>query len=58
MEINSKLRQLDYFMEIQDCLQESSSKIIEIYNEFDQSITYKADNSPLTKADIASHELI
>ena len=36
MEINSKLRQLDYFMEIQDCLQESSSKIIEIYNEFDQ----------------------
>ena len=58
MDINSKLRQLDYFMEIQDCLQESSSKIIEIYNEFDQSITYKADNSPLTKADIASHELI
>ena len=58
MEINSKLRQLDYFMEIQDCLQESSSKIIEIYNEFDQSITYKPDNSPLTKADIVSHELI
>lgn len=58
MEINSKLRQLDYFMEIQDCLQESSSKIIEIYNEFDQSITFKADNSPLTKADTASHELI
>ena len=58
MEINSKLRQLDYFMEIQDCLQESSSKIIEIYNEFDQSISYKPDNSPLTKADIVSHELI
>ena len=58
MDINSKLRQLDYFMEIQDCLQECSSKIIEIYNEFDQSIAYKADNSPLTKADIVSHELI
>jgi len=58
MDINSKLRQLDYFMEIQACLQECSSKIIEIYNEFDQSIAYKADNSPLTKADIVSHELI
>ena len=58
MDLNSKLRQLDYFMEIRDCLQECSSKIIEIYNDFDQSITYKADNSPLTKADIVSHELI
>jgi 3'(2'), 5'-bisphosphate nucleotidase len=58
MDINSKLRQLDYFMEIRACLQECSSKIIEIYNEFDQSITYKPDNSPLTKADIVSHELI
>jgi 3'(2'), 5'-bisphosphate nucleotidase len=58
MDINSKLRQLYYFVEIQDCLQECSSKIIEIYNEFDQSIAYKADNSPLTKADIVSHELI
>ena len=30
MDINSKLRQFDYFMEIQACLQECSSKIIEI----------------------------
>ena len=55
MDVNNKLRQLDYFMEIQACLQECSSKIIEIYNEFDQSITYKADSRPLTKADIVSH---
>ena len=58
MDKNNKLRQFDHFTEIHACLEESSSKIIEIYNEFDQSITYKPDNSPLTKADIASHELI
>ena len=58
MDKNSKLRQFDHFTEIHACLEESSSKIIEIYNEFDQSITYKADSSPLTKADITSHELI
>jgi 3'(2'), 5'-bisphosphate nucleotidase len=58
MDKNNKLRHFDYFNEIRSCLEETSSKIIEIYNDFDQSISYKKDNSPLTKADIASHHLI
>ena len=58
MEKNNKLRHFDYFDEIKSCLEESSSKILEIYNDFDQSISFKKDNSPLTKADITSHNLI
>tara|TARA_A100001011_G_scaffold17704_1_gene18322 strand:+ start:785 stop:1138 length:354 start_codon:yes stop_codon:yes gene_type:complete len=58
MDKNNKLRHFDYFDEIKSCLEETSSKIIEIYNDFDQSISYKKDNSPLTKADVASHHLI
>ena len=58
MEKNNKLRHFDYFDEIKSCLEESSSKILEIYNDFDQSISFKKDNSPLTKADITSHGLI
>ena len=58
MDKNSKLRHFDFFDEISNCLEEASSKIIEIYNDFDHSISYKQDNSPLTKADITSHNLI
>jgi len=58
MDKNNKLRHFDYFDEIRNCLEETSSKIIEIYNDIDHSISYKQDNSPLTKADSASHLLI
>tara|TARA_B100001059_G_scaffold177388_1_gene177947 strand:- start:1017 stop:1781 length:765 start_codon:yes stop_codon:yes gene_type:complete len=58
MEKNNKLRHFDYFDKIKSCLEESSSKILEIYNDFDQSISFKYDESPLTRADIASHNLI
>ncbi len=54
MNKNNKLRQFEYFSKIQDCLEECSSKILDLYNEFDLSISYKSDNSPLTKADIFS----
>ena len=37
---------------------EAGKRIMEIYNSEDFSIEYKKDNSPLTKADIAAHEII
>lgn len=37
---------------------EAGKRIMEIYNSEDFSIEYKKDNSPLTKADIAAHQLI
>ena len=37
---------------------EAGQKIMEIYNSNDFEIEYKEDNSPLTKADTASHSLI
>ncbi len=55
---NNLLRHFDYFEEIYKCLLITSSKIIEIYNDFDKSISYKSDFSPLTQADIVSHQLI
>ena len=58
MDKNNKLRHFDHFEEIRSCMEECSSKIVEIYNNFDQSISYKQDNSPLTKADIVAHDLI
>jgi len=58
MDKNDKLRHFEFFLEIQSCLQDCSSKIIEIYNKFEQSISYKKDNSPLTDADLASNNLI
>jgi 3'(2'), 5'-bisphosphate nucleotidase len=38
--------------------QEAGQKILEIYQTADFSVDMKADNSPLTQADIASHEYI
>ena len=37
---------------------EAGKRIMEIYNSEDFEIEYKNDNSPLTKADIAAHQLI
>ncbi len=38
--------------------QEAGQKILEIYTTSDFNVDMKADNSPLTKADIASHDYI
>ncbi len=37
---------------------EAGKRIMEIYNSEDFAIEYKNDNSPLTKADIAAHQII
>lgn len=37
---------------------EAGRIILSIYNSFDQGLEYKVDESPLTKADIAAHEVI
>ncbi len=37
---------------------EAGKRIMEIYNHEDFDVDFKSDNSPLTKADIASHEMI
>jgi len=58
MDQNNKLRHYDHYDDIKSCLEECGSKIIDIYDDFNQSISYKSDNSPLTKADIVSHRLI
>lgn len=53
-----KLRHFQNFTTIYECLKETSSKILEIYKDLDPGITYKDDNSPLTKADLAAHQQI
>ena len=37
---------------------EAGSAIMEIYESGDFDVTVKGDNSPLTRADVASHEVI
>jgi len=36
----------------------AGQKIMEIYESEDFSVEYKKDDSPLTKADLASHDII
>ena len=37
---------------------EAGGKIMEIYETEDFGVDFKSDNSPLTKADVASHNII
>ena len=55
---NNIIRQFEFFNEISENLEICSQKIINIYENYDQSIEYKDDNSPLTEADLVSHEYI
>ena len=55
---NNIIRQFEFFNEISENLEICSQKIINIYENYDQSIEYKDDNSPLTEADLASHKHI
>ncbi|MDC3146698.1 3'(2'),5'-bisphosphate nucleotidase CysQ, partial [Alphaproteobacteria bacterium] len=55
---NDKIRQFEFYNEISVCLEQCSQKIIKIYESFDQNVEYKDDKSPLTRADLESHEHI
>ncbi len=55
---NHIIRQFEFFNEISENLELCSQKILNIYENYDQSIEYKNDKSPLTEADLASHEYI
>ena len=52
------IRQFEFFNEISENLELCSQKILNIYDNYDQSIELKDDKSPLTEADLASHEHI
>ena len=58
MEIYNKLRHFELVDQIIPCLNHCGQKIMEIYDDLHIDIQTKEDNSPLTKADIASHEII
>lgn len=54
MEINEKL-----FTDIAiEAAKAAGQEILKIYNSADLGVEYKADDSPLTKADLAAHKLI
>ena len=55
---NDKIRQFEFYNEISVCLEQCSQKIIKIYESFDENVKYKDDKSPLTQADLVSHEHI
>ena len=55
---NHIIRQFEFFNEISENLDLCSQKILNIYEKYDQNIEYKDDKSPLTEADLASHEHI
>ena len=58
MSVNSKLDKFNFFYEIKSCLELCSNKIIEIYEKDNKEVLYKKDESPITKADLESHEII
>ena len=58
MSVKSKLDKFNFFYEIKSCLELCSKKIIEIYEKDNKEVFYKKDESPITKADLASHEII
>ena len=55
---NNIIRQFEFFNEISENLELCSQKILNIYDNYDQSIELKDDKSPLTEADLASNEHI
>ena len=58
MELFNKLRHFELAHLIIPCLEHCGQKIMEIYNNFDNDIEFKDDNSPLTEADIVSNKII
>ena len=58
MELFNKLRHFEFVDQIIPCLEHCGQKIMEIYGNFNGDIQIKEDQSPLTRADLVSHELI
>ena len=58
MDIYNKLRHFELVDQIIPCLEHCGQKIMEIYEDFNIDVQIKDDNSPLTKADLASHQII
>jgi len=48
----------DYLGPVADIAREAGAKIMEVYESADFGVETKADDSPLTKADLASHHVI
>ena len=58
MAIFNKLRHFEFIDQIIPCLEKCGQKIMEIYENSNNVIQFKSDKSPLTQADIISHEII
>ena len=58
MEIYNKLRHFEFVDQIIPCLEHCGQKIMDIYGNFDVDVQIKEDQSPLTQADLISHQLI
>ena len=58
MEIFNKLRHFEFVDQIIPCLEHCGQKIMDIYDNFNIDIQTKEDQSPLTQADLISHQLI
>ena len=58
MEIFNKLRHFEFVDQIIPCLEHCGQKIMNIYDNFNIDIQIKEDQSPLTQADLISHQLI
>ena len=58
MSVMNRLSNFNFYYEIKNCLELCSKKIIEIYEKDNKDILYKKMKSPITKADLASHEII
>jgi len=58
MEIFNKLRHFEFVDQIIPCLEHCGQKIMDIYDNFNIDIQIKEDQSPLTHADLISHQLI
>ena len=58
MEIFNKLRHFEFVDQIIPCLEHCGQKIMDIYDNFNIDIQIKEDQSPLTQADLISHQLI
>ena len=48
----------DFLDSVTDLAKQAARAILDIYQDSDLGVTYKADASPLTRADLASHDII
>lgn len=58
MDIDAEDRLSDLLPGVIDLAREAGRAIIEVYAQVEPAVEYKRDNSPLTQADLASHQII